>query len=72
MTKDEREIIRDLEHIGVSVDIEPTSNHIKLKVGYRDRKKIFICSKTPSDRRARMNNLSLVRRWKKEIDAFAS
>jgi hypothetical protein len=72
MTRDEREVSDDLRKIGVNANISYTRNHMKVVAKYKNKEKVFICSKTPSDRRVRMNRLSLVRRWVREIDTLAS
>jgi hypothetical protein len=51
-------IIQNLEGLGFLVEMN--RKHAILKININDKKYMFVISKTPSDKRAGMNNVSII------------
>lgn len=52
--------VRNLEKLGF--DVETNHKHAILRIDYDNKKYTFAISKTPSDKRAGMNNVSIIYR----------
>lgn len=64
-----REIATLIEGEGAEVmDVEVTSgDHLKFICKFKDKRRFFITSQSPSDRRTMLNLRSDVRRWVREM-----
>ena len=51
-------IIQNLEELGFLVELN--RKHAILKINMNNKKYMFVISKTPSDKRAGMNNVSII------------
>lgn len=64
-----RDITAVIEGEGAEVvDVKQTSgDHLKFICKFKNKRRFFITSQTPSDRRTMLNLRSDVRRWVKEV-----
>jgi len=53
-----------IESLGINIDkVNHSGKHTKIYVNFKGQKKLFVSSRTPSDRKAYLNFQSDVKKW---------
>lgn len=66
ISKELQKMLKTLRSLGVDVEEKGDGKHNKFKVTLNGQSFVWVCSKTPSDHRSPLNELSRLRRQLKE------